>query len=246
MSGNHPPVILINMAVNILNGKECDTLKSQYAQRVSEVGAVPMLIPSIEKPEIIDTLLDLADGVLFIGGKDYLPSSYGCEPHPATFLGRLRPHFDIAFAQAVLRRNMPVLGICGGCQLLNIVTGGKLIQHLDNAEDHRNGKIHTARITRNGFFAEAVQLAVNNELTVNSYHHQAVDPDNLGKNIKVTALAFDGSIEAIELDTPDRMILGVQFHPERLDDISPKIFGYFCKQASLYKQKSSCQSRNHA
>ena len=237
MPSKHPPVILINMAVNIMKGQECDTLKSQYAQRVSEVGAVPMLIPSIEKPEIIETLLDLADGVLFIGGKDYLPSSYGCEPHPETSLERLRPNFDITFAQAALLRNMPILGICGGCQLLNIVTGGKLIQHLPNADDHRGGKYHTAKITCNGCFAEAVQLGVDNELTVNSYHHQAVDPENLGKHVKVTATAFDGSIEAIELDIPDRMILGVQFHPERMDDIAGRIFGYFCNQAQLYKQK---------
>ena len=240
MSQKHPPIILINMAVNIINGKECETLNSQYAQRVSEAGAIPMLIPSIEKPEIIETLLDLADGVLFIGGKDYLPSSYGCEPHPETFLGRLRPDFDITFARAALQRTMPILGICGGCQLINIVTGGKLIQHLDNAEDHRGGKFHTAQITGSGSFAEALQLAVNDELTLNSYHHQAVDPDNLGRNIKVTATAFDGSIETIELDTPGRMVLGVQFHPERMDDIAGKIFKYFCCKAQIYKQTKQC------
>ena len=158
MSQKHPPIILINMAVNIINGKECETLNSQYAQRVSEAGAIPMLIPSIEKPAIIETLLDQADGVLFIGGKDYLPSSYGCQPHPETFLGRLRPDFDITFARAALQRTMPILGICGGCQLINIVTSGKLIQHLDNAEDHCGGKFHTAQITASGSFAEALQL----------------------------------------------------------------------------------------
>ena len=66
-----PPVILLNMAVDVINARENDVIISQYAQRVSDSGAVPMLIPSIEKEENIETLLDLADGVLLIGGRDY-------------------------------------------------------------------------------------------------------------------------------------------------------------------------------
>lgn len=227
------PVILMNMAVDMVAGKECDTLNSQYSQWVAEAGGLPVLMPSIEEPELIESWLDLADGVLLVGGKDYLPEHYGCKPHPETFLGRMRPHFDIAFAQAVMRRNMPVLGICAGCQLINIVTGGKLIQHLDNAnEAHRDGKFHPARICRSGFFANALQLASGDEITVNSFHHQAVDPDQLGENIAVSAIAFDGSIEAIELNTPERMVLGVQFHPERMDVLAPKIFGKLCSEAA--------------
>ncbi len=233
MSAMRRPVILINMAVNILAQKEVDSLNSQYSQRVVEAGGLPVLMPSIEEPELIESWLDLADGVLFIGGKDYLPAHYGCEPHPETFLGRMRPHFDIAFGQAVMRRNMPVLGICAGCQLINIITGGKLIQHLGNADEaHRDGKFHSARICRSGFLADALQLEPDNEITVNSFHHQAVDPDHLGENIAVSAIAFDGSIEAIELNTPGRMVLGVQFHPERMDDLAPKIFGKLCSEAA--------------
>ena len=132
---NTPPVILLNMAVDVINGKENEVIISKYVERVSESGAVPMLIPSIEKEQNIETLLDLADGVVFIGGRDYDARDFGEEPHPMAGRNRLRPHFDIAFANAVLKRKMPVLGICAGCQLLNIVTGGKLIQHLDNAEE---------------------------------------------------------------------------------------------------------------
>ena len=236
MSEKYRPVILLNMAVNILKQKECDTLNSEYSQRVADSGALPVLMPSIEDDSLFDSWLDIADGVLLVGGKDYLPAEYGCEPHPETFLGRLRPHFDIAFAQAVMARNMPVLGICAGCQLLNIVTGGKLIQHLDNADEaHRGGKIHSAKVCRGGFFADIVNLAPGKSLTVNSFHHQAVDPDFLGRNMVVTAQAFDGTIEALELDSDERMVLGVQFHPERMDDLAPRFFGRLCAEARRFR-----------
>jgi gamma-glutamyl-gamma-aminobutyrate hydrolase PuuD len=231
-----PPVILLNMAVDVINARENDVIISQYVQRVSDSGAVPMLIPSIEKEENIETLLDLADGVVLIGGRDYDPAEYGEEPHPMTGTNRLRPHFDIAFGKAVLKRNMPVLGICAGCQLLNIITGGKLIQHLDNAESHRQGATHSAKILSDGFFSRAVNGKAGDVLTVNSYHHQALDPEYIGRDIKITAAAFDGSVEAVEIPG-ERMVLGVQFHPERMDDLGP---GFF----SLLKEEAEKFSRN--
>ena len=76
---NTPPVILLNMAVDVINGRENDVIISQYVERVSDSGAVPMLIPSIEKEQNIETLLDLADGVVFIGGRDYDARDFGEE-----------------------------------------------------------------------------------------------------------------------------------------------------------------------
>ena len=227
------PVILVNMAVDIVNDRENDLVISQYVQRISDSGAVPMLIPSIEKEEIIETLLDMADGVLLIGGRDYDPADYGEDVHPQTVMNRMRPHFDIAFGKAVIKRNMPVLGICAGCQLLNIVYGGKLIQHLENADDHRCGVTHSAEFLEDSFFAEALGKTYNGTITVNSYHHQAVSPEALGAGLRVTARAFDGSIEAVEA-IGDRMVLGVQFHPERMDDIGPAFFSLLKKKAQLF------------
>jgi gamma-glutamyl-gamma-aminobutyrate hydrolase PuuD len=233
---NTPPVILLNMAVDVINGRENDVIISKYVERVSDSGAVPMLIPSIEKEQNIETLLDLADGVVFIGGRDYDARDFGEEPHPMAGRNRLRPHFDIAFAKAVLKRQMPVLGICAGCQLLNIVTGGKLIQHLDNAEEHKGGVYHSARIISDGFFARAVNGKVQDEITVNSYHHQALHPEYLGENIKVTALGFDGTIEAVEIPG-ERMVLGVQFHPERMDDLGPGFFDLLRDEAIKFRSR---------
>lgn len=228
------PVILLNMAVDIIDNRENEVIISQYVQSVADSGAVPMLIPSIEKPEIIDTLLDFADGVLLIGGRDYDPADYGETPHPETVMNRLRPHFDITFGKAVLARQMPVLGICGGCQLLSIVSGGKLIQHLDNASEHRFGVTHNAFITRNGFFSKALGKSVGDEITVNSFHHQAISPAALGRGFNVVAESFDGNVEAVELDG-DRMVLGVQFHPERMDNLAPLFFSLLCSEAEKFK-----------
>ncbi len=224
------------MAVDVINNRENEVIISQYVQRVSDSGAIPVLIPSIEKAEIIEGLLDIADGVLLIGGRDYDPVDYREEPHPETVMNRMRPHFDIAFGKAVLKRNMPVLGICAGCQLLNIVSGGKLIQHLDNADEHRNGVFHGAEIIKDGFFAKALGKSAGDKLTVNSYHHQAVNSAAPGNGVVITAKAFDGTIEAVEFEG-ERMILGVQFHPERMDDIGPGFFALLKTEAEKYRQK---------
>lgn len=231
-----PPVILLNMAVGSYMYRECEQIISSYVTRVSDSGAVPILIPSIEKEINMETLLDFADGVVLIGGKDYHPSYYGEEPHPETNLTRERPGFDIAFAQAVLRRKMPVLGICAGCQLLNIVTGGKLIQHLPDAEEHTGGTTHQATIRKDGFFSRAVGKKAGETLTVNSFHHQALDPEWIGKDLQITATAFDGSVEAVELPGK-RMVLGVQFHPERMDDLAPLIFGLLQEEAAAFAKR---------
>ncbi|MBQ9502588.1 MAG: gamma-glutamyl-gamma-aminobutyrate hydrolase family protein [Lentisphaeria bacterium] len=233
-SENARPVILLNMAADTVNGRECEVLISRYAQRVSDAGAVPMLIPSIEKKENIETLLDLADGVLLIGGRDYDPRFYGEEPRPETVMTRRRPHFDIAFGEAVLARAMPVLGICAGCQLLCIVSGGKLIQHLPDSKEHTGGATHRARVLESGFFAQACGAGPGEELTVNSFHHQAVDPEHPGRNMRITARAFDGSVEGIEL-AGERMVLGVQFHPERMDDLGPRVFTRLREAAAAFQ-----------
>ena len=226
---NRAPRILLNMAVGVMNDREVELLNSQYSDSVSNSGAIPLLCPSIERLEIIETLLDLADGVILIGGKDYDPRSYGEEPLPETGMNRMRPNFDLVFARAALRRELPILGICAGCQLLNIVTGGKLIQHLGNAERHRF-TTHGATVTAPGFFSRALGVEPGGQVSVNSFHHQAVDPEHLGAGIRITGVAFDGTVEAIEL-AGRRMVLGVQFHPERMEDLGPKIFSLLAEEA---------------
>ena len=227
----HPPLILMNMAVAVVNDRENDVQISQYSQRVVQAGGVPMLMPSIENAGMFSALLDVADGCVLIGGPDYNPALYGEKAHPETSLSRLRPTCDIAFCREVLKRGLPVLGICAGCQLLNIAAGGKLVQHVEN---HRK-TTHSAKVTAEGFFARALGGHVGDEIVVNSFHHQVVDPGHLGAGLVVSAEAHDGTVEAIEIPG-ERMVLGVQFHPERMDDLGPLFFGELVKQAALYGQ----------
>ena len=235
------PRILLNMAVSVMNGRDVEALNSEYSDSVWSCGGLPLLCPSIQREELIESMLDLADGVILIGGKDYDPRIYyGEVPHPETKLNRMRPRFDLVFGQAVLRRNLPVLGICAGCQLINIVTGGKLIQHLPDAERHQF-TTHEATVTEHGFFSRALRMGSGAKFTVNSFHHQAVDPEHPGSGIRITGTAFDGSVEAIELPG-ERMVLGVQFHPERMDDLGPRFFGTLTAAAAAFRSR---RTRRH-
>ena len=229
------PVILLNTAVEMINSRECDVLISCYAERVSASGAVPLLIPATENREPVEEALALADGVLLIGGKDYPPACYGCTPAPETDLTRRRPYCDIALGKAVMECAMPVLGICGGCQLLAILGGGRLIQHLPNAGQHTGGTTHAATLAADGYLARALDLAPGDGFTINSFHHQAVDPEQPG-GFRITARAFDGSVEAIELPG-ERMVLGVQFHPERLEELGDRIFSLLRDEAARFRRE---------
>ena len=229
------PVILLNMAVDMHNGRECEILISQYASRVAESGAVPLLMPSIEREDLMEDYLDLADGVLLIGGRDYHPRYYGEQPHEMTSLERMRPGFDIAFCKKVLERSLPVFGICAGCQLLNIVCGGKLIQHLENAQEHTGGTFHEATVMEEGLFSKIFRTNPGNSLTVNSFHHQALDERFIGASLKVTARAFDGSVEAVE-GTGSQTVFAVQFHPERMEDLGPLFFRALTQEAAKLKK----------
>lgn len=226
------PLILMNMTVAVVNGRESDLQISSYSERVVQAGGIPMLMPSIENREVFSALLDAADGCVLIGGPDYDPRLYGESPHPETGLTRLRPTCDFAFCRELLKRDIPVLGICAGCQLINIAAGGKLIQHVEN---HRE-TTHRSFVTAEGFFARALEKHPGGEVIVNSFHHQTVDPEHLGAGLFVSSKAYDGTVEAIELKG-ERMVLGVQFHPERMDDLAPRIFGELVGQADRHRRR---------
>lgn len=225
------PVIALNMAMSVFNGREVHYLIDSYAQRVWDAGGDPALIPSLLHGSYCESVLEKAQGVLLIGGKDYHPSCYGEEPHPQTDLTRMRPSFDLAFGKAALHTALPILGICAGFQLLNILHGGKLLQHLSNAEEsHKRGLLHKAVITQEGFMSKALSLQKGGEYLVNSFHHQAVTKECIGKDLLISSLAFDGTVEALERPG-QRMVLGVQFHPERMDDLGPMLFNTLIEES---------------
>lgn len=186
-----------------------------YVKRIYEAGGFPLLVPCTENIEAIKAYLDLMDGCVFIGGPDYPAEFFGEENSEdnKAYL-RLRPKFEFELMKMALAKAIPILGICAGQQLLSIASGGKIIQQIPNAKSHYDEKYHNCRITADGLLKK---IAEKDEFEINSYHHQAIDPDFVGKGLYVTAVADDGIVEAIE-GTGDIFRLGLQFHAERHRD----------------------------
>jgi gamma-glutamyl-gamma-aminobutyrate hydrolase PuuD len=187
-----------------------------YHRALVAAGALPAMVPVLDDRATLSLYLDRLDGFLFTGGRDVPPLAYGQEPHPETEeCDPRRFACDRLLAQLVLERPMPVLGICMGTQLLNVVYGGTLIQHLETDVRHTaiepgNDSFHPVVLEEDNLLLEILRVA---ELEVNSSHHQAVDKPAPG--LRVLARAPDGIVEAVEMTDRD-FFLGVQWHPERI------------------------------
>lgn len=191
-----------------------------YITAIQRSGGLAMMIPP--DPELErnpDGALDLIDGLILSGGSDIDPSTYSAEPHPATN-GTVpeRDRAELALVRRAVERDMPVLGICRGMQLMNVAFGGTLKQHLPDEvghEDHRrfpgsfDGADHDVRLTAGSMAALAAGEEVH---ATKSHHHQGVD--RIGDGLVVTGYSeLDELPEAIEL--PERgFVVGVQWHPE--------------------------------
>ncbi|KAJ6644891.1 putative glutamine amidotransferase-like protein [Pseudolycoriella hygida] len=197
-------------------------LRQNYAESVLKAGGIPLMLPY--QYDTIDEMLAVIDGVIISGGdEDIHPNYYDQEfTSDRTATNDRRDNFEILLTKKTLDKNIPFLGICRGMQLLNVVLGGTLIQHIpdyvkDSSINHeqpvnKDMVSHPLMIKPSTILSE---LADNRETyMVNSTHHQAVD--RLGKGLKVTALAPDGIIEAIE-SFNHTFVLGVEWHPEYLN-----------------------------
>ncbi len=230
----HKPLILMNSDVDVRqpSDRRFACVSENYVKAVAEHGGLPLVVPAMVAPEALCDLVARCDGFLFIGGSDYPPAWYGEQPHPETHvMNPARAAADRVLIEAALSRRIPVLGICGGHQLINLALGGRLLQHLPHTETHRVETLHAVtirggRILR-GLFGET-------RIEVNSSHHQAVAPGGLAPGLTAVASADDGTLEALEGDNPERFLLGVQWHPERYRGLEHrrKLFGAFLRAAS--------------
>ena len=202
-----------------------------YPEAVQRAGGIAMILPPDEglvaEPR---QALELFDGLLLTGGADIDPASYHEEPHPET-VGTVpeRDAFEIALTREAIARDLPVLGICRGMQLINVARGGTLVQHLPEHvghEHHRRvlgsfeGADHDVALAAGSLAASAAGELVHVTL---SHHHQAVD--RLGEGLIVTGSStLDELPEAIELPGR-RFVLGVQWHPEA-DPQSPIVAAF--------------------
>ena len=226
------PMILVNADVEA-EGKFNSLrvrLPASYVDAVAESGGMPVVVSPTLPPELLREEVARCDGVLFIGGLDYPPSWFGETPHPETKeMHPVRAAADRILTEAALTRGLPILAICGGHQLLALACGGKLVQHLPQADAHINNQQHHV-IIRGGRILR--ELFGEGRIEVNSYHHQAASPDAVGTGLVVTALADDGTIEGLEGADPQRFVLGVQWHPERMEEAHRRqIFEAFVRAA---------------
>ena len=199
---------------------DADLLPCSYTDSVAGAGGAPLLLPPI--PGIEEELMGRVDALVITGGPDVDSALYGSEPHDLNDSPRRqRDQAESTYLAIALERDIPVLAICRGLQLLNVFRGGSLIQHLPDRPGTRR---HAP--AGQGFVRHGVEFKVNSRLAaitsaggleVDSHHHQGVD--RIGDGLVATAWADDGVIEALE--DPDRnYLVGVQWHPEAGDDLA--------------------------
>lgn len=207
-------------------------LPQNYVDQVAGAGGAPVLLPPVPGAEAAISRLD---GLIISGGPDIEPARYGAQPGAKTTIVRPgRDAAEIAFFLAALSAGVPVLGICRGMQLMNVALGGTLIQHLPDVVGHEGHSpmpgamgAHEVTVGRSGSRSRLAGVLGQGTRFVPTHHHQGVD--KLGAGLIATAWASDGTVEAVEIDSP--FVVGVQWHPEAGDD--PALFLALIEAARL-------------
>lgn len=237
-----PPVVGLTTYLNQAQMGVWDVrasfLPEIYYQGVTAAGGVAVLLPPQPvDADIAERVLDGLDGLLITGGKDVDPAAYGQEPHPATDEpGQDRDAWEFALLNGALKRDLPVLGICRGAQVLNVALGGTLHQHLPDVighSGHRAGNAVFNTLPVRTVPGTRLAALVGESVDARCYHHQAIA--ELGEGLVVSGWDVDGVIEALELPG-DEFVLAVQWHPEEtLDDL--RLFSAIVEAARSYAKE---------
>ncbi len=216
--------------------KESYWMLPGYLKALEEAGAIPLVLPLTEDEEILNQIINDIDGLLLTGGHDISPSIYNEEVYENAGVACVeRDTSEILLIRKAIEKNMPLLGICRGIQLLNAVLGGTLYQDLPsqyNSEiSHQMTKpydraVHNVTILPETLLSEIIP---SGEIGVNSYHHQAIK--DLASSLKVAAISEDKLVEAVYIPT-QKFALAVQWHPEfsyKVDAHSMNIFKAFAQ-----------------
>jgi putative glutamine amidotransferase len=229
-------------------------MNQRYYEACAMAGAAPFMVPLLEDDaETLRALYEALDGIFLAGGVDVDPVSYGVERDE--LCGRTdlaRDRVEVAFAKWALQDGKPILGVCRGMQVVNVATGGTLLQdcaaHWQGAIKHdyfpgqgyaRDYLAHEITVARGSRVHHAFGAQ---SVPVNSMHHQGID--RLGDDLRATAWGPDGLIEAIEAQNEDHFLVAVQWHPEVLIDADPgtqRLFADFVEACRAYRQRTALQ-----
>ena len=240
----HKPVIGITGNYGELTCK----LAEGYYKSVEKAGGIPVIIPPLADTDVIINTLEMVDGLILSGGGDYDPRYADEEPDPK--LGEINEERDLPelfITRLAYNRQIPILGICRGIQTLAMALGGKVKQDITDIaainhsqKEDRNVATHKVVIEKDSILSQLYTLTANHStLNVNSFHHQAVC--DCGDKFSVVAKSEDGIIEAME-SREFKSIIGVQWHPECLDNGLP-IFKWLVHEATSYHQ--ACVMHQH-
>ncbi len=206
-----------------------NTIEVSYSKAIVQHGGVPILIPTLLENSrlVLKNLTDRIDGLLIPGSRDMDPTYYGEKPLPSFInpVSKERTEVEFLVLEYALKRGIPVLGICGGMQFINVFFGGSLYQDISlfpsNAIEHKDGASHEIQVIEETALHKIVK---RNRFIVKSYHHQSVK--TVGDGLTVNAHSTDGMVEGIEGEKGT--VLGVQWHPELEEShISSSIFRSF-------------------
>lgn len=227
------PVIGVTTFIDDKANNKLSSLNYNYINSIILAGGIPVLIPIIEDEEDINRFTDIVDGILFTGGGDISPLYFGENPTgKINSISTRRDFIELKLFKKAWEKNMPMLGICRGLQLINVALGGTLYQDIDSQFEgvlghHPNDILrdelyHTVKLKEG---SSLFDIFKTDEISVNSFHHQAIR--ELGKGLTISALSCEGIIEGVEAKDK-RFVVGVQWHPEALTVRYPEFQKLFC------------------
>jgi len=235
----------------VIGVSNSSTMKNTCTKSILLAGGIPVILPVTTDPNLMDDILDQLDGLMFSGGEDIDPSWYNEEKNEKC--GKAnddRDQFELMLFKKAYDRNIPILGVCRGQQLINVAMGGTLIQDLPSQKPseikhgvYENSLVpaHDINIEEGSLLSEILGTT---KIGVNSRHHQAVD--KLAPGLKITAYSPDGVPEAVDA-YPIKQIMGVQFHPELNsaagDTVQLRIFKHLVSQASLFARAKALHAQ---
>ena len=226
------PIIGVTVDKTRWDGYNYQKINECNLKALTNSGAIPLMLPITGDDALIDDYLSIVDGLYFSGGNDIDPLLFGEDPIKE--IGEIdysRDEFEIKLIKKAASKNMPILGICRGAQVINAALGGSLYQDIYAQREGTNG--HSPKFSSGGYAHHRVKITKDSkvydilkteEINVNSFHHQAVK--RLAEGFKITAVSEDGIIEAIE-SVNHSFLVGIQWHPEIMFERYPiflKIF----------------------